>query len=110
MRYLPLVCLVAATLVTGAAPVVAQSPVMQQGISVQLAVTSNAVPMPGADTEDALIVTVIENGGMYFGIDPITSDFLAERLKSAQSNKPKKTLYIKADTRTLYLNVVKVLE
>jgi biopolymer transport protein ExbD len=110
MRYLPLVCLVAATLVTRAAPVVAQSPVMQQGISVQLAVTSNAVPMPGADTEDALIVTVIKNGGMYFGIDPITSDVLAERLKSTQSNKPKKTLYIKADTRTLYLNVVKVLE
>jgi len=45
---------------------------MQKGISVDLARTSSAVPVPDADNQDALIVTVTDSGGLYFGIDPVT--------------------------------------
>jgi len=83
---------------------------MQKGISVELPVTSNAVAMPDADQEDALIVSVTHDGSVYFGVDPISSAALAEKVKADLSNQNEKKLYIKADARTPYVNVVKVLE
>jgi len=104
------VCLVALTL---AAPLaVAQSestPTLRPGISVQMVVTANAASMPAADNEDALVVTVTDSGSIYFGINPIATTALTERVKSDISNREQK-LYIKADARTPYANVVKVLE
>jgi biopolymer transport protein ExbD len=81
---------------------------MQKGISVELAPTTSSVLVPGADNEDALIVTATENGKLYFGIDPITPDSLAEKLKGRTSRS--RTLYIKADARAPYACVVKVLD
>ncbi len=82
---------------------------MQKGISVELAPTSSAVPVPGADNQDALIITVTETGGLFFGIDPVTPDAMTERLKARPSRRTQ-TLYIKADARAPYASVVKVLD
>ena len=71
----------------------------EKGISVELPVTINAVPMPDADREDSLIVSVTDNGSLYFGIDPISPAALAERVRSSLSNRAEKNLYIKADAR-----------
>ncbi|MGA2201369.1 MAG: biopolymer transporter ExbD [Terriglobales bacterium] len=115
MNYLLEVCLVALTLATGIPPsIVTQSQAiavqaMQKGISVELPVTSNAIPMPDADKEDALIVSVTGDGSVYFGVNPISPAALAEKLKGVLSNRTEKKLYIKADARTPYANVVKVL-
>jgi biopolymer transport protein ExbD len=108
------VCLVV-TLATGITPsIVAQSQAiaaqaMQKGISVELPVTSNAVPMPDADQGDALIVSITDDGNVYFGVNPISSAALAEKVKGVLSNQTEKKLYIKADARTPYANVMKVL-
>jgi biopolymer transport protein ExbD len=82
---------------------------MQKGVSVELARTDSAVPVPEADNPDALIITVTETGRIYFGIDPVTQDTLAEKLKARPSHDTQ-TLYIKADARTPYAGVVKVLD
>ena len=82
---------------------------MQKGISVELAPTSSAVPIPDADNQDALIITVTDTGRIYFGIDPVTPDSLAEKLKGRMSNRTQ-NLYIKADARAPYACVVKVLD
>jgi biopolymer transport protein ExbD len=82
---------------------------MQKGISVELAPTSSAVPVPDADNQDALIITVTDTGRLYFGIDPVTPDSLAEKLKGRMSNRTQ-NLYIKADARAPYASVVKVLD
>ncbi len=134
MNHLLEVCLVALTLATGITPsVAAQSPVaapensfartwkgyeatpataqaMRKGISVELPVTSNAAPMPDADQEDALIVSVTEDGTVYFGVEQISPAGLAEKVKGGLSNRTEKKLYIKADARTPYANVVNVLD
>jgi biopolymer transport protein ExbD len=81
---------------------------MQKGISVELAPTSSAVPVPDADNQDALIITVTDTGRIYFGIDPVTPDSLAEKLKGHPSRS--QSLYIKADARAPYACVVKVLD
>ena len=81
---------------------------LRKGISVELAVTSNAVAMPDADKEDSLIVAVTSNGNVYFGIDPITPAALAE--KHGLSSRVDQKLYVKADARTPYANVMTVLD
>jgi len=54
---------------------------MQKGISVELVPTSSAVPVPDADSPDALIITVTDTGKLYFGIDSVTPASLAEKIK-----------------------------
>jgi biopolymer transport protein ExbD len=81
---------------------------MQKGISVELAPTSSAVPVPDADTQDALIITVTDTGRLYFGIDSVMPNSLAEKLKGRPSRR--QSLYIKADARAPYACVVKVLD
>lgn len=82
---------------------------MQQGISVELAPTSSAVPVPDADKQDALIITVTDTGKLYFGITPVAPDSLAAQLKGRLSQRSQ-SLYIKADARAPYACVVKVLD
>jgi biopolymer transport protein ExbD len=83
--------------------------VMQRGISVELAPTSSGVPVPEADNAGALIISVTDTGRIYFGIDPVAPDALAENLKARPSHHTQ-TLYIKADARVPYTHVVKVLD
>lgn len=104
------VCLVAlAVTTTITPPIAAQSPAMQKGIRVELPVASNAIPMPDADREDSLVVTVTGDGRVYLGINPISPAALAENVRDSLSSGSKKKLYIKADARTPYANVANVL-
>lgn len=85
------------------------APAMQKGISVELVRTSSAVPVPDADNQEALIIAVSGSGGLYLGIDPVTPEALAEKLKAGRSQHAQ-TLYIKADAKAPYASVVKVLD
>ena len=82
--------------------------VLRKGVSVELAPTQHAVALPDADNGDALIVAVTHSGTVYLGIDPIAPAALSEKhdLFSRAGDK----LYIKADARTPYANVSKVLD
>jgi biopolymer transport protein TolR len=129
MKHTLEVCLVALTLANVAAPSVGAqtsaaasrnsflaesragvAQTMQRGVSVELPVTSNAKPVPNADNEDALVVTVTYDGKVYLGVTPVTTAELGEKVKQALSNRAEKTLYIKGDSRTTYGSVVKVLD
>ena len=120
MNYLLEVCLVTLVMTSAHAiagqfpganpansPRVAQT--LQRGISVQLPATHNAVAMPDADREDSSIVTVPEDGTVYFGVDPMTPAVLADTIKNSPSYRTENKLYIKADARTPFANVTKVL-
>jgi biopolymer transport protein ExbD len=104
------VCLVALTLATNVTPsAFAQSAARQRGVSVQLALTNNASPMPEADDENAWIVTVTADGAIYFGTDPVAPASLADEMKRRPRNRAQK-LYVKADARAPFANVERVLE
>jgi biopolymer transport protein ExbD len=81
---------------------------LRKGISVQMAVTRNAIATPDADKEDTSVVAVTHDGRVYFGIDPIAPAALAE--KRGLVSRTGEKLYIKADARTAYGNVLKVLD
>jgi biopolymer transport protein ExbD len=114
MKHLLEECLVAFALTTAIAPfAVAQSPQeqpMRKGISVRLAATSNAAPVPDADRDDSLIVTVTAAGSLYSGINPTTPSALPGEIRRGIANRKNQTLYIKVDARAPYDKVVGVLD
>jgi biopolymer transport protein ExbD len=117
MKLLLSVCLLAIALAIANGPAFAQSgsgssyadQTMQRGISVDLAATSGAEPMPAADDQEAWIVTVTADGSLYFGTHFLTPDGLKEWMISHPRRRDQK-LYIKADARTRYANVEKALD
>jgi biopolymer transport protein ExbD len=86
-----------------------QSPELQKGVSVKMAVTSSATAMPEADNNNAWVVTVTEDGKLYFGTNEVTVDRLNEQMKVTPRNRDQ-NLYIKADSRTQFANVQKALQ
>lgn len=112
MSHLLEVCLVALTLTTNIMPrTVAQSSAnqpMREGISVQMASSMNAAPVPDADNADAWVVTISNTGGIFFGTGQVTFDGLKEEMISHPRNRDQK-LYIKADARAQYADVERVL-
>jgi biopolymer transport protein ExbD len=113
MNYLLEVCL-ATALAIGIMPLIAQSnpdavPTMQKGISVQMPVTSTALPMPEADKADATVVIITEDGSVNLGLHPTDADTVADSIRNAMSNHPDKSVYIKADARAPYSQILAVL-
>jgi biopolymer transport protein ExbD len=82
---------------------------LRQGVTVQMAHTASAVAYPAADDNDAWIVVVAADGDLYFGVKPVTPDQLLEEMKATPRQRDAK-LYIKADARAPFANVVRVLQ
>lgn len=98
MRYLLVVCLCALTIPIVLTSASAQSPALRQGISVQLAPTSNAVAFPAADNEDAWIIAITADGRLFFGVKPVTAEQLTEEMTTTPRRRDA-NLYVKVDGR-----------
>jgi biopolymer transport protein ExbD len=109
MKYVLEVCLIALAAGSFVPPTAAQALAMQQGISVELVPTHNASAVPDADGEDAFIATVTENSLVYLGVNLITLPELAEKARSTPFKRGQ-AIYIKADARTPYATVSRVLQ
>ena len=82
------------------------TPMLQKGVSVDMAKVNNPVPMPDADKEDALLVSIMRDGKIYFGTDVVTADALTQKVKDRLANRVDKRVFIKSDSRAKYGNVV----
>lgn len=85
-----------------------QKPALQKGVSVQMAVTNNAQPMPAADELDAWVIAVTADGSLFFGADQETSEGLLQQMK-VNPRKKDQNIYIKADARATFSEVKKAL-
>src|SRR3984893_8898673 len=81
------------------------TPMLQKGVSVDLAKVNNPSQMPDADKEDALIVAVMRNGDIFLGNDRIASDQLTNKIKDRIANRVDKRVYLRADARAKYKSV-----
>ena len=86
------------------------TPMLQHGVSVDLAPVNNPEPMQDADKEDALLVAVMRDGKVYFGNDQIAPDQLTNKIKDRLANKTDKRVYLKADARAKFGSVVDVVD
>jgi biopolymer transport protein TolR len=86
------------------------TPMLQKGISVDMAKVNNPEQMQDADKEDALLVSITRDGKVYFGSEQITVDNLTTKVKDRLANKPDKRVYVKADMRARFGSVVQVVD
>ena len=83
---------------------------LQRGVSVQLPVTSSAVAVPDADTQNALVVALTADGITYLRANRLPTSALADSVRNILSTRNDKTLYIKADARVPYARLVEVID
>src|SRR5579864_8640830 len=62
------------------------TPMLQHGVSVDMAKVNNPEQMPDADREDALLVSVMRNGDVFFGTDKINVDNLTTKVRDRLTN------------------------
>jgi biopolymer transport protein ExbD len=86
------------------------TPMLQKGVSVDMAKTDNPIKMPEADREDSLIVAVMRDGKVYFNSDIVTPETLTDKVKDKLANKVDKRIYVKADAGAKYGDVVAVVD
>jgi len=86
------------------------TPMLQKGVSVDLAKVNNPQAMPDAEREDALIVAVMRDGAVFLGNDKLPVDELTSRIKDRIANRIDKRVYVRADQRAKYISVVGVVD
>ena len=86
------------------------TPMLQKGVSVDLAKTDNPVKMPEADREDSLIVAIMRDGKVYLNSDAVSPEALTDTVKDRLANKADKRIFVKADGGAKYGDVVSVVD
>ncbi len=106
-HFAPVLIFVSGLVLTSALELNSQQ--LQKGVSVNLAPTTSAQPMPAADDADAWIVSISADGNLWFGVIPVTPESLLEKMIQTPRNR-RQNLYIKADVRAPYSAVVRTLK
>ncbi len=86
------------------------TPMLQKGVSVDLAKVNSPNPMPDADKEDALLVAVQRDGKVFFGTEVIDVNQLTDKVKDRLANRTDKRVFLKADARAKFGAVVEVVD
>jgi biopolymer transport protein ExbD/biopolymer transport protein TolR len=86
------------------------TPMLQKGVSVDLAKTNNPRAMDDADKEDSILVAITRDGKVFLGSDQTPPDQLAQKVRDRLASKTDKRVFIKADARAKYGVVVDVVD
>ncbi|MCQ8279021.1 protein TolR [Acetobacteraceae bacterium KSS8] len=82
------------------------APLMTSGVNVDLPKT-NAAPV-NADTKP-ITVTIKQDGSLYMGDDPVTTDQLVAKLQAASQNDPNHRIFVRGDQHIDYGRVMQVM-
>ena len=86
------------------------TPMLQKGVSVDMAKVNNARDLQDADKDDAIILAVTRDGKMYLGSTQVTLDDITTRIKDLIANRLDKTVFVRSDSREKYGDVVKAVD
>jgi biopolymer transport protein ExbD/biopolymer transport protein TolR len=87
------------------------TPMLQKGAPVELPRTKNPLDMSDADKDDAIRVGIARDGKFYLGTERIAVEDLTQKVTDLLSSREgDKTVYVKADQRASYGDVVKVVD
>jgi biopolymer transport protein ExbD/biopolymer transport protein TolR len=78
------------------------TPMLQNKVAIDMAKVDNAVAMPDADKEDAIVVAITRDGGVFLGQDKVAPSELGRKVLDKLADKPGKTIYVRADARAQY--------
>jgi len=86
------------------------TPLLQKGVSVDLAKTKNPREMREADRDDAIIVAVTRDGNIFLHDEKLNKDRLNEKIRDLLQSRVDKTVYVRSDRRAKYGEVVDVVD
>ena len=78
------------------------TPMLQNKVQVDMAKVSNPTPMPDADKEDAIVVAVTRDGGVFLGQDKVATSELGNKVRDKLADKPGKMIFVRADQRAQF--------
>jgi biopolymer transport protein ExbD/biopolymer transport protein TolR len=78
------------------------TPMLQNKVQIDLAKVDNPTNMPDADKEDAIVVAITRDGGVFLGQDKVATSELGGKVREKLSDKPGKTIFVRADARAQY--------
>ncbi len=86
------------------------TPMLQKGVTVEMAQTNNPVDMQEADAEDAVLVSVTRDGNFFLAQNAVTLAELPTLVVNMLAERLDKTVYVKSDFRSRYGDVVAVVD
>ena len=88
------------------------TPMLTKGVTVDMVRTKNPIAMQAADKEDAILIAITRDGGIFLspGNKRINLDDLSGKVRDLQTNKLDKTVYLKTDMRAKYEKVEDVVD
>jgi biopolymer transport protein ExbD/biopolymer transport protein TolR len=78
------------------------TPMLQNKVAVDMAKVENPTPMPDADKEDAIVVAITRDGGVFLGQNKIATSELGTKVRDRLADTPGKTIFIRADARAQF--------
>lgn len=81
------------------------TPMLQNKVSVDMAKVDNPIAMPDADKEDAIVVAVTRDGGVFLGQNKVAISELGAQVSEKLADKPSKTIFVRADARAQFRTV-----
>jgi len=81
------------------------TPMLQKGVSVDMAKAVNAQPMKSANRTDAVVLALTRDGKVYLGSSEIPESDVTGKVASRIAKKLDKTVYLKSDSRAKYGDV-----
>ena len=78
------------------------TPMLQNKVSVDMAKVDNPTSMPDADKEDAIVVAITRDGGVFLGQNKVALSELGPQVRDKLSDKPGKTIFVRADARAQF--------
>jgi biopolymer transport protein TolR len=78
------------------------TPMLTNKVQIDMAMVNNAIPMADANKDDAIIVAITRNGGVFLGQNRVDPSQLGSLVATKLENQTNKTIYIRADSRVQY--------
>ena len=78
------------------------TPMLQNKVSVDMAKVDNPISMPDADKEDAIVVAITRDGSVFLGQNKVATAELGGLVRDKLSDKPGKTIFVRADARAQF--------
>ena len=81
------------------------TPMLQNKVSVDMVKVDNTTNMPDADKEDAIVVAITRSGDVFLGQNHVAVSELGGLVREKLSDKPSKTIFVRADARAQFRTV-----
>ncbi len=81
------------------------TPMLTNKVQIDMAMVNNSTPMPDANKDDAIVVAITRNGGVFLGQNRVDPSQLGSLVATKLENLTNKTIYIRADARVQYKSV-----